>query len=120
VNYTNFCRVIFFVKTKREPSINVPVSGCMSAVGTCVLIIDGRRSGHFELSVPVGVDQQVYAFLSGPVRILKQAQRSRQLQLELSDATLVDIGLLQVNDTGIGLIMMDPRTIPAPLRPHQT
>jgi hypothetical protein len=92
----------------------------MSAVGTCVLIIDGRRSGHFELSVPVGVDQQVYAFLSGPVQTLKQARGSRRLQLELSDATLMDIGILQVNDTGIGLIMIDPRTIPAALRPDQT
>jgi hypothetical protein len=84
-----------------------------------VLIIDGRRSDHFELSSPVGVDHQVYAFLSGPVQTLKQALRGHRLQLEVSDGTLLDISLAQVNDTGIGLIMIDPRTIPAALRPQQ-
>jgi hypothetical protein len=43
-----------------------------AAAGTCVLIIDGRRSDHFELSVPVGVDFQVVAFLSGPIQTLKR------------------------------------------------
>ena len=85
-----------------------------------MLIIDGRRSDHFELSVPVGVDLQVFAFLSGPVQTLKRAQRARRLQLEVSDGTLLDIALSQVNDAGIALIMIDPGTIPAALRPQQT
>jgi uncharacterized protein YjiS (DUF1127 family) len=90
-----------------------------AAAGTCVLIIDGRRADHFELSIPVGVDHQVFAFLSGPVQTLKQARRARRLQLELSDGTLLDIGLSQVNDAGIALIMVDPQTIPVALRPQQ-
>ena len=83
-----------------------------------MLIIDGRRSDHFELSVPVGVDFQVFAFLSGPIQTLKKAQRAWRLQLEVSDGTLLDILLAQVNDAGIALIMIDPRTIPAALRPQ--
>jgi hypothetical protein len=90
-----------------------------AAAGTCVLIIDGRRSDHFEVSAPVGVDLQVFAFLSGPVQTLKQARAARRLQLELSDGTVVDIALSQVNDAGIALIMLDPRTIPVALRPQQ-
>jgi hypothetical protein len=92
----------------------------MSApAGTCVLIIDGRRSDHFELSVPVGVDFQVFAFLSGPIQTLKRAQRAWRLQLEVSDGTLLDIALSQLNDAGIALVVIDPRTIPAALRPQQ-
>jgi len=90
-----------------------------AAAGTCVLIIDGRRSDHFELSVPVGVDFQVVAFLSGPIQTLKKAQRAWRLQLEVSDGTLLDIALSQLNDAGIALVMIDPRTIPAALRPQQ-
>jgi hypothetical protein len=91
----------------------------MSAtVGTCVLVIDGRRSDHFELSLPVGVHHQVYAFLSGPVQTLKQARKARPLQLELSDGTLLDIVLVQVSDSGTALIMVDPGTIPKALRPQ--
>jgi hypothetical protein len=59
------------------------------------------------------------AFLSGPVQTLKHARRARRLQLEVPDGTLLDIPLAQVNDTGIGLIMIDPHTIPAALRPQQ-
>ena len=84
-----------------------------------MLIIDGRRSDHFELSVPVGVDFQVFAFLSGPIQTLKKAQRAWRLQLEVSDGTLLDIALSQLNDAGIALVMIDPRTIPAALRPQQ-
>jgi hypothetical protein len=92
----------------------------MSAAGTCVLIVDGRRSDHFELSPPVGVDHQVFGFLSGPVQTLKHARRARRLQLEVSDGTLLDILLAQVSDAGIALIIIDPQTIPAALQPPQT
>jgi hypothetical protein len=65
-----------------------------AAAGTCVLIIDGR--GPTTLSYPL------------------------RSEYEVNDGTLLDISLSQVNDTGIGLIMIDPRTIPAALRIQQT
>ena len=76
--------------------------------GKCVLIADGRRVEDAACAIDVeeGDNPQAYGFLSAPYGVLRVAQLARRVQVELADGRIIEIGLLQVHQTGIALIAL--------------
>jgi hypothetical protein len=75
----------------------------------CVLIVDGQRFPDTEFVVEVYDGAQAFGFLTGPVEILRRAQRN--VRAELSDGTTFVLTVLQVSNAGLALIGLDPKLL---------
>lgn len=69
------------------------------AAGTCKLVVGGRKFDGFSLSLETD-RSPAYGILSGAVEPLKAAHRAGWVKVELNEGTLIDIGILSINDTG--------------------
>jgi hypothetical protein len=85
------------------------------ATGPCRLLVDGRKFDGFSLALETD-RSPAYGLLTGPVQPLKAAHRARWAKVEVNEGTLIDIGVLQVNDTGMAFIMLGVDTLPEILK----
>jgi hypothetical protein len=85
------------------------------AVGTCILVVDGRKFDGFSLALETD-RSPAYGLLSGPVEPLKAAHHARWVKVELNEGILIDIGVLQINETGMAYIMLGVDTLPEILK----
>ena len=85
------------------------------AAGTCRLVVDGRKFDGFSLALETD-RSPAYGLLSGPVEPLKAAHRARWVKVELSAGTLIDIRILQANDTGMAFVRLGVDTLPEILK----
>lgn len=72
----------------------------------CSLIVNGTALADFScvIELPDKAEGQSFGFLSGPIDQLKAAQIAKRIQVDLGHGEIVDIRILQVNDSGIALI----------------
>ena len=75
----------------------------------CILTVDGQRFPDSEFAVEVHDATQAFGFLTGPVEILRKAQRS--VRAELSDGTTIALTVLQVSNDGLALIGLDSKLL---------
>jgi len=85
------------------------------ASGPCRLVVDGRRFDGFSLALETD-HSPAYGLLSGPVEPLKAAHGAHWAKIELKEDTLIDIGVLQVNDTGMAFVILGVDTLPEILK----
>ena len=85
------------------------------AARKCTLVFDGRKFDGFSLALETD-RSPAYGLLCGPVEPLRAARRARWVKAELNKGTLIDIGVLQVNDTGMAFVMLGVDTLPEILR----
>jgi hypothetical protein len=85
------------------------------ATGHCKLVVDGRRFDGFRLALETD-RSPAHGLLTGPVEPLKAAHRTRWAKVELNRGILIDIGVLQVNDTGMAFIILGVDTLPEILK----
>jgi len=85
------------------------------AAGRCTLVVDGRKFGGFSLALETD-RSPAHGLLTGPVEPLKAAHRAQWVKVELNEGTLIDIGVLQVNDTGMAFIILGVDTLPEILK----
>jgi hypothetical protein len=85
------------------------------AAGTCRLVVDGRKFDGFRLALETD-RSPAYGLLSGPVEPLKAAHHARWVKVELSAGTLIDIRILQANDTGMAFVRLGVDTLPETLK----
>jgi hypothetical protein len=67
------------------------------ATGTCKLVVDGGKFEGFSLALETD-KAPAYGVLSGPIELLKAAHRAGWVKVELSEGTLIDIGIVQVSN----------------------
>jgi hypothetical protein len=78
----------------------------------CALIVDGQRFPDSEFAVEVRDDEGLaFGFLTGPVEILRKAQRKGRVRAEMSDGTTITFTVLQVSNAGLALIGLDPKLL---------
>ena len=75
----------------------------------CILIVDGQRFPNSEFVVEVDDAAHAFGFLTGPVEILRKAQRN--VRAELSDGTTIAVTVLQVSNAGLALIGLDSKLL---------
>jgi hypothetical protein len=85
------------------------------AAGTCKLVVGGRKFDGFSLSLETD-RSPAYGILSGAVEPLKAAHRAGWVKVELNEGTLIDIGILSINDTGKAFITLGVDTLPEILK----
>jgi hypothetical protein len=81
------------------------------AAGTCKLLVDGGKFDGFSLALETDTSP-AYGVLSGPIEILKAAHRAGWVKVELSEGILIDIGIVQVSNTGMAFIILSVNTLP--------
>ena len=81
------------------------------AAGICTLVVNGTKFGGFKLVLETD-RSPAYGLLSGPVGPLKAAHCAHWAKVELRPGTLIDIGVLQVNETGMAFVMVGLNTLP--------
>ena len=81
------------------------------ATGTCKLVVDGGTFEGFSLALETD-KAPAYGVLSGPIELLKAAHRAGWVKVELSEGTLIDIGIVQVSSTGMAFIILSADTLP--------
>jgi hypothetical protein len=79
--------------------------------GKCVLIINGQRFEGFAFGVEWNGGPQAFGFLSGPIETLKDARTARGFALELEDGTTLPARMLQVSNSGMALVAIDPKLL---------
>jgi hypothetical protein len=79
------------------------------------LVVDGRKFDGFSLALETD-RSPAYGLLSGPVEPLKAAHLARWVKVELNEGILIDVGVLQVNNTGMAYIMLGVDTLPEILK----
>ena len=78
----------------------------------CALIVDGQRFPDSEFAVEIHDDEgRAFGFLTGPVEILRKAQGTRRVWVELSDGTTIALTVLQVSNAGLALIGLDSKLL---------
>jgi hypothetical protein len=81
------------------------------AAGTCTLVVNGTKFGGFKLVLETD-RSPAYGLLSGPVGPLKAAHCAGWAKVELRPGALIDIKVLQLNETGMAFIMLGVDTLP--------
>jgi hypothetical protein len=79
------------------------------------LVVDGRKFDGFSLALETD-RSPAYGLLSGPVEPLKAAHRVCWVKVELNAGTLIDIRILQTNDTGMAFVVLGVDTLPEILK----
>ena len=79
------------------------------------MVVNGRKFGGFKLVLETD-RSPAYGLLSGPVELLKTANCAGWAKVELRPGTLLDIKVLQVNETGMAFIMLGVDTLPEIMR----
>jgi hypothetical protein len=87
--------------------------------GKCVLILDGARLEGITFALEWNGGRQAFGFLSGPVETLKRARTVRRFDLELEDGTRLPATMLQVSDTGMALVSVNPKLLRGRDKPHE-
>ena len=81
--------------------------------GKCALIIDGQRFQGITFAFEWSGGAQALGFLSGPIEILRKARTARRFDVQLDDGAMLAAIMLQVNESGLALVAIDPEAIPS-------
>jgi hypothetical protein len=87
------------VEESSTPTIRHLILSCRHQLSSLALVLETDRS-------------PAYGLLSGPVGPLKAAHCAHWAKVELRPGTLIDIGVLQVNETGMAFVMVGLNTLP--------
>ncbi len=79
------------------------------------MVVDGRKFDGFSLALETD-RSPAYGLLSGPVEPLKAARRVRWVKVELNAGMLIDIRVLEANDTGMAFVVLGVDTLPEVLK----
>jgi hypothetical protein len=85
------------------------------AIGICTLVVDGRKFAGFRLALETD-RSPAYGLLSGPVGPLRAAHSAGWAKVELKPGALVDVKVLQLNETGMAFVMLGVDTLPEILK----
>jgi hypothetical protein len=96
---------------RRKPSSSGGHEFGKVAAGTCKLVVDAGKFEGFTLALETD-RSPAYGVLSGPIELLKAAHRAGWVKIELSEGTLIDIGIVQVSNTGMAFIILSVDTLP--------
>ena len=81
--------------------------------GKCALIIHGQRFQGITFAFEWNGGAQAFGFLSGPIEILRKARTARSFNVQLDDGAMLAAIMLQVNESGLALVAIDPEAIRA-------
>ena len=77
-----------------------------------MLTINGQKFRGMTFALEWNGGLQGFAFLSGPIEILRKARTARIVDLELDDGTTLPATILEVNRSGMALVAIDPQRVP--------
>ena len=79
------------------------------------MVVNGTKFGGFKLVLETD-RSPAYSLLSGPVGPLKATQCAGWAKVELRPGALIDIKVLQLNETGMAFVMLGVDTLPEILK----
>jgi hypothetical protein len=83
-----------------------------ATVRSCALIIGGQRYVGFEYVAEFESDAKALGFISGPAKVLKRSRLRGPVQIQFAGGSLQDVTILAAHDSGLALIVFDPRLHP--------